>query len=112
MNTAARDARELADAATVHAAREGVVHALAPLAASPLDEQAADQMRLALAKATSPKVREALRRLVATPRPTQRPTLAAVPSTTGGDCATDRQAPTIPYPGPCQSNPATAGGVA
>jgi broad specificity polyphosphatase/5'/3'-nucleotidase SurE len=112
MNTAACDARELADAATVHAAREGVVHALAPLAASPLDEQAADQMRLALAKATSPVVREALRRLVATPRPTQRPTLNAVPSTAGGDRAADRPASTTPHPGPCQPTPAAAGGGA
>lgn len=112
MNASARDVRELADAATVHAAREGVVHALAPLAASPLDEQAAAEMRLALAKATSPKVREALRRLVATPRPTQRPPLSAVPSTTGRDRAADRPAPTTPRPGPCQSSPAATGGLA
>ena len=77
-----QDLVDLVDAATVHAASRGVVHALAPLAASPLDEHAAARMRQALTRATSPTVREALRRLVATPRPGiagSRPPLAAVP---------------------------------
>lgn len=116
MNAAARDARELDDAATVHAAREGVVHALAPLAASPLDEQAAVQMRQALAKATSPKVREALRRLVATPRATggaSRPLLTAVPSTAGREPGAAHQAPVRSDARPCQpSDNCAAGGVA
>lgn len=113
MNVTAREVRELTDAATVHAAREGVVHALAPLAASPLDEQAAARMRQALAKATSPGVREALRRLVATPpRRPQRPPLSAVLSTTGGDSGTARPTPTTPAPGLRQSTPELAGGVA
>lgn len=111
MNATAREGRELTDAATVHAAREGVVHALAPLAASPLDEHAAAQMRQALAKASAPRVREALRRLVATPpRPTQRPTLIAVPSTAGGG-GEGRPAQTTQAPGPRQSTPDPAGGV-
>lgn len=113
MNATAREARDLADAATVHAAREGVVHALAPLAASPLDEQAAARMRQALAKADSPGVREALRRLVATPRrSSQRPTLSAVPSPAGGDSGPDRLAPTNPIPSPHPPTEAPAGDVA
>lgn len=115
MNAAARDASELDDAATVHAAREGVVHALAPLAASPLDEQAAAQMRQALAKATSPRVREALRRLVATPRATgaSRPLLAAVPLTAGREPGAAHQAPVSADARPCQpSDNCAAGGVA
>ena len=112
MTATAREARELTDAATVHAAREGVVHALAPLAASPLDEQAAAQMRQALAKATSPRVREALRRLVATPpRSSQRPALVAVPSTAGGG-GQDRPAQATPVPDPSQPSTGPAGGVA
>ncbi len=38
-------AEDLAAAAAVHAAREEVVQALGPLAASPLDEQAAARSR-------------------------------------------------------------------
>ena len=112
MNATAREGRELTDAAAVHAAREGVVRALSPLAASPLDEQAAAQMRQALAKASAPRVREALRRLVATPqRPAQRPVLAAVPSTTGGGGG-GRPAQATPASGPHQSTPGPDGGVA
>lgn len=113
MNATALEARDLADAATVHAAREGVVHALAPLAASPLDEQAAARMRQALAKATSPRVREALRRLVATPpRSPHRPPLSAVPSPAGGDTGSDRLAPTSSTPSPRPPIVSPAGDVA
>lgn len=71
----------LLDAAAVWAAREQVVAALGPLAASPLDEMACARMRLALARASSPEVRAAIRRL---PRPPGllRPRLRLV----GDDC--------------------------
>lgn len=69
----------LADAAAVHAAREEIVQALGPLAASPLDEQATTRMRRALERVESPAVRSALRRLS---RPGEsRPPLMAVPRT-------------------------------
>lgn len=58
-----RDRSELVDAATVHAARERIVRTLGPLAARPLDEDAAEQMRLALDNNESPAVRAAVRRL-------------------------------------------------
>lgn len=76
------EARELADAATVHAVREDIVQALGPLAASPLDEQAVERMRRALARADSPAVRAALRRLrvAVTPPASRRPFLASIPS--------------------------------
>lgn len=76
------EARELADAATVHAAREDIVQALGPLAASPLDEQAVERMRRALARADSPAVRAALRRLrvAVTPPAARRPFLVSIPS--------------------------------
>ncbi len=68
--------RELQDAAAVHAARSRVMEALGPLAARPLDEAAADQMRTALERATSPAVRTALRRMA---RPGEtRPALVVV----------------------------------
>ena len=68
---------DLADAAAVHAAREQIVQALGPLAASPLDKQATTSMRRALERAESPAVRRALRRLS---RPGEsRPPLMAVP---------------------------------
>lgn len=54
---------ELADAVAVCAARADVVAALGPLAARPLDEQAVERMRLAVARAGSPAVRSAVRRL-------------------------------------------------
>lgn len=60
-------APDLVDAATVHAARRDVVQAVAALAASPLDERAADRMRAALARATSPTVQRAVGR-IAPPR--------------------------------------------
>lgn len=69
--------RDLAAAARVHAAREEIVQALGPLAASPLDEGAVGQMRVALERADSPAVRRAVRALV---RPGEgRPALVIVP---------------------------------
>lgn len=65
MSDDADGAHELVDAATVHAARRDVVQAVAALAASPLDEQAADRMRAALARATSPTVQRAAGRITA-----------------------------------------------
>lgn len=75
---------DLADAAAVHAARDAIVVALGPLAASPLDEQATSRMKAALEQAESPAVRRAIRRLG---RPEAqpgeaRPPLQAVPSMT------------------------------
>ena len=55
--------RERAEAAAVAAAREEIVRALGPLAASPLNEPAVQRMRRALARADSPAVRAAVRRL-------------------------------------------------
>ena len=69
MSDDADGAHELVDAATVHAARRDVVQAVAALAASPLNEQAADRMRAALARATSPTVQRAAGRITA-PRKT------------------------------------------
>lgn len=54
---------ELVDAATIHAARRDVVRAVAALAASPLDERAADRMRAALSRAASPTVQGAVGRI-------------------------------------------------
>lgn len=62
-------APELVDAATVHAARRDVVQAVAALAASPLDERAADRMRAALARATSPTVQRSVGRIIPPRRP-------------------------------------------
>lgn len=58
-----QEARETADAARVTAAREDIVLALGPVAASPLDEPAVDRIRRILARADSAAVRSALRRL-------------------------------------------------
>lgn len=58
-----RDTQELQAAAAVNRAREVVVRALGVLAAKPLDEQAAEQMRAALDEAGSAEVKAALRRL-------------------------------------------------
>ena len=55
--------RERVEAAAVAAAREEIVRALGPLAASPLNEPAVQRMRRALARADSPAVRAAVRRL-------------------------------------------------
>lgn len=73
-----RAGNELAAAAAVRSARDDVVEALGPLAASPLDEGAVDQMRRALARVDSPVVRSALRRLIRPPG--MRPSLASVPN--------------------------------
>ncbi len=51
-------AREVAAAATVHAALREIDNAIADLAASPLSEDAADRMRAVLA---SPRLRQARR---------------------------------------------------
>lgn len=51
-------ARDVAAAATVHAALREIDNAIADLAASPLSEDAADRMRAVLA---SPRLREARR---------------------------------------------------
>jgi hypothetical protein len=53
MTDAADGVHELVDAANVFARRD-VVQAVAALAASPLEEQAADRMRAVLTRATSP----------------------------------------------------------
>lgn len=74
---------ELAAAAAVRAAREDVIQALGPLAACPLDEQAVDQMRRALAAADSVAVRLALRQLIR--HPGARASLASVPDVGLGD---------------------------
>lgn len=63
MSDDADGVNELVDAATVHAARRDVVQAVAALAVSPLDEQAADLMRAALTRATSPAVKRAVGRI-------------------------------------------------
>ena len=63
MSDDANGVHELVDAATVHAARREVVQAVAALAVSPLDEQAADRMRTALTRATSPAVKRAAGRI-------------------------------------------------
>lgn len=55
--------REGAEAAAVAAAREDIVRALGPLAASPLTEPAVARMRRALARADSAAVRAAVRRM-------------------------------------------------
>lgn len=95
MSRPIRVAEDLAAAAAVHAAREEIVLALGPLAASPLEERAAARMRLALERAQSPAVRNAIRRLS---RPGEsRPPLMAVPPTTGDRAgAVHSQAPPAP----------------
>lgn len=108
------EARELADAATVHAVREDIVQALGPLAASPLDEQAVERMRRALARADSPAVRAALRRLrvAVTPPSPRRPFLVPIPSTADRASVLRPQAPRPPGQ-PCQLISAPiAGGAA
>ena len=62
MSDDADGVHELVDAASVAARRE-VVQAVAALAVSPLDEQAADLMRAALTRATSPAVKRAADRI-------------------------------------------------
>ena len=79
MSRTDRAAQDLADAAAVYAAREEIVQALGPLAASPLNEQAAARMRQALARVESLAVRHALRRLSwrGEPRPPLMPVLTS-----------------------------------
>jgi len=87
MSSPNRVPRDLADAAAVHAARDAIVLALGPLAASPLDEQATARMKAALARAESPAVRSSLRRLTGPVGP--RPPLQAVPSVTSDRTVSD-----------------------
>lgn len=54
------DREQLQAAALVIAARAAIVAAVGELAASPLNEAAAQRMRLALAQVTTPKLRRAL----------------------------------------------------
>lgn len=77
--------RELDAAASVHAARQCVISAVAGLASSPLDQQAAAQMREALARADSTRVRSALARLSQDPggEPAGR---VVAPQATAGPC--------------------------
>ena len=63
MSDSPRIPADLSDAAAVHAAREEIIRALAPLVASPLDEDAVARMRRALESAGSDEVRRAVRRL-------------------------------------------------
>ncbi len=93
MSRTDRAAQDLADAAAVHAAREEIVQALGPLAASPLDEQAADRMRQALERVQSAAVRCALRRLAG--RGELRPPLVAVPAGGERSAAARSQAPPL-----------------
>lgn len=93
MSRPTREARDLADAAAVHVAREEIVEALGPLAARPLDEQAAVRMRLALERVQSPAVRLAIRRLG---RPGEsRPPLMAVGAALDGGGAVRLKAPAM-----------------
>lgn len=100
---AALEAPELADAATVHAAREDIAQALGPLAASPLDEQAVERMRRALARADSAAVKAALRRLRVAVRPPspRRPFLVAIPTIADRALVSRSTAPR-PQAQPCQ----------
>ena len=91
MSRPPRAAADLDAAAAVHAAREEIVQALGPLAASPLDEQATARMRQALERAQSPAVRRAVRRISGPGE--SRPPLVAVP--TRGDGAASRVAPAV-----------------
>lgn len=92
----ARERRDLAAAATVHATREAVVRALGPLAARPLDERAARQMRRALARATSAEVRAALRHLeTSRPRRTGLRVVAAEDTASCGSGATEDPRPLV-----------------
>lgn len=70
-------ARDLAAAAEVHAARRKIDGAIADLAASPLDEAAANRMREVLGSAGLRKARTAFLRL-AHPAPASRPRLSVV----------------------------------
>jgi len=69
-------------AAAALAAREGIVKAIGPLAASPLSEGAAERMRTAIDRSMSPQVRAALRTITA---PSPRPSLVSVPVAPEGD---------------------------
>lgn len=66
--------RSLTDAASVNAAREEIVRALGPLAASPLDEPAVAEIQQVLGRVDSPVLRQALRKVsgrAGEPRPPQ-----------------------------------------
>lgn len=74
---------ELRAAAAVHAAREQLLQAVSSLACTPLDQHAAQQMREALARAESPAVKAALRRI--TPK-SARPRLTVVETSPSETC--------------------------
>ena len=95
-----RTAGDLADAAAVHAAREQIVSAIAPLAVRPLDQQAAAQMRVALERLDSPQVRAAVRRLSRDEE--RRPFLRVVTTSADRDPGPGREAPSVSPLGPCQ----------
>lgn len=95
-----RTAGDLAAVATVHAARLQIVAAIGILAASPLDERAAERMRLALERAMSPQVRAALSKLSGADD--SRPPLRLVTTTAGRAGTARRQAPPVALVRSCQ----------
>lgn len=90
MSDSPRIPADLSDAAAVHAAREEIIRALAPLVASPLDEDAVARMRRALESAGSDEVRRAVRRLRA--REDRPPLVLVATADRAGDA---RQAPPV-----------------
>ena len=60
---------EVDDGPAARAARDDIVRQVGQLAAAPLDEQAGERLRRALAAAPAGRVRGALRRLAGTSRP-------------------------------------------
>lgn len=73
--------RELADVASVHAARDRIIQALSEVAANPLDADAARRMRAVLEPVDSPELRAAIRRLG---KSQERPPLALISRTSDG----------------------------
>ena len=108
MSDHAREARDLSDAAAVHAARQDIATAIASLAARPLEELAAEQMRRALTRSTSASVRRSLRRLAEVER-SSRPVLVAVHPIVGRAVGSPLQAPQPELPGPCRHESAPGG---
>ena len=110
MSDHAREARDLSDAAAVHAARQDIATAIASLAARPLEELAAEQMRRALTRSTSASVRRSLRRLAEVER-SSRPVLVAVHPIVGRAMGSPLQAPQPELLGPCRHESAPGGAV-
>ncbi len=73
MNDDDQGRRDLDAAAEILSATRAVDDAIADLAARPLDEAAADRMRMVLADADLVQARAALRRLTAVARPRRQP---------------------------------------